>query len=143
MPILKYHNQSGITFAMKNHFGTFDNPGAFHEPRTGQAIAELNALPEIRERTRLVIGDALQIAPESIGGWFRAVTGDSILVSFDPVAHDAVGFQVLGEVLVSEGNDTKAEYLAKTAQFWPTRSAELGLGTNDPANIDLKEINLG
>jgi uncharacterized protein (DUF362 family) len=143
MPILKYHNQSGITFAMKNHFGTFVDPGAFHEPRVGQAIAELNAMPEIRERTRLVIGDALQISPESIGGWFRAVTGDSILVSFDPVAHDAVGFQVLGEVLVSEGNDGKAEYLAKTAQLWLPRSAELGLGTNDPVNIDLKEVNLG
>jgi hypothetical protein len=128
---------------MKNHYGTFDNPGAFHGSRAERAIAELNALPEIRERTRLVIGDALQISPESGGGWFRAVTGDSILMSFDPVAHDAAGLQVLNEVLVAEGNDSKAEYTAKAAQLWLTRSAELGLGTNDPANIDLTEVNLG
>jgi uncharacterized protein (DUF362 family) len=143
MPILKYHPHSGITFAMKNLFGTFDVPGAFHKSRTGQAIAELNALPEIKERTRLVIGDALQISPESSGGWFRAVTGDSILMSFDPVAHDAVGLGVLGEVFVSEGNDARVEHTANLARPWLTYSAELGLGTNDPANIDLKEVNLG
>jgi hypothetical protein len=108
-----------------------------------RAIPELNALPEIRERTRLVIGDALQISPESIGGWFRAATGDSILMSFDPVAHDAVGVQVLGEVHVSEGNDGKAERTAKLARPWLTLGTELGLGTNDLANIDLREINLG
>jgi hypothetical protein len=142
MPILKYHNQSGITFAMKNHYGTFDKPDAFHEPHVESGITGLNALPEIKDRTRLVIGDALQISPESIGGWFYAVPGDSILMSFDPVAHDAVGLQMLNEVLVSEGNDSKAEYTAKIAQPWLTRSSELGLGTNDPTNINLTEVNL-
>jgi hypothetical protein len=143
MPILKQHNQSGITFAMKNHYGTFDKPDAFHAPRVERGIAGLNALPEIRERTRLVIGDALQISPEVIGGWFYAVTGDSILMSFDPVAHDAVGLRMIHEVHVSEGNDSKAEFTAKLAQLWLTRSAELGLGTNDLANINLTEVNLG
>ena len=71
------------------------------------------------------------------------MTGDSILMSFDPVAHDAVGLQVLSEVHVSEGNDAKVEYTAKVVQLWLTRSAELGLGTNDPANINLTEVNLG
>jgi hypothetical protein len=142
MPILKYHMLSGISFAMKNHYGSFIEPGDFHEPRTGQAITELNAMPEIRERTRLIIGDALQVCPESTVGWFYAVPGDSILMSFDPVAHDTVGLQVLDEVQISEGNDWKVEHTAKLAH-WLTDCAELGLGTNDPANIDLTEVNLG
>jgi hypothetical protein len=129
---------------MKNHYGSFTDPRDFHEERAERAIAELNAMPEIRERTRLIIGDALQISPKLIsGGWFYAVTGDSILMSFDPVAHDTVGLQILNEIQISEGDDSRAEYLAKVAQQWLTRSTELGLGTNDLANIDLAEINLG
>jgi hypothetical protein len=143
MPILKYHLLSGITFAMKNHYGCFIEPGDFHEPRTGEAITELNAMPEIKERTRLIIGDALQVCPESTVGWFYAVTGDSILMSFDPVAHDTVGLQMLDEVQISEGNDWKVEHTAKLAQPWLAHCAELGLGTNDPANMDLTEVNLG
>jgi len=140
MPILKQHNHSGVTFAMKNHFGTFDRPRSFHRPRTGPAIAELNALSPIRDRTRLVIGDTLTICPLSRGGWHNAVTGDSILMSFDPVAHDAVGFQMLSEVMTAEGgNPATAAALADT---WLPQSAELGLGTNEPDHMELAEVKL-
>jgi len=141
VPILKHHNHSGITFAMKNHFGTFDRPSSFHRPRTGPAITELNGLLPIRNRTRLVIGDTLAVCPLSRGGWHQAVTGDSILVSFDPVAHDTVGLQMLGEVMASEGIDPAPAI--DLANGWLTSSAELGLGTNDLDNIELVEINLG
>jgi hypothetical protein len=90
---------------MKNHFGTFNRPASFHRPHTGPALVELNALPPIKDRTRLIIGDTLAICPISRHGWFEAVTGDSILMSFDPVAHDAVGLQMLSEARVSEGHD--------------------------------------
>ena len=141
MPILKHHNHSGVTFAMKNHFGAFDRPASFHRPRTGPAIAELNALAPIRDRTRLVIGDALTVCPLSRGGWHQAVTGDSILMSFDPVAHDAVGLQMLSEVMASEGYDPAAAM--DLADGWLTNSAELGLGTNDSDYIELVEVTLG
>lgn len=140
MPILKHHNHSGVTFAMKNHFGTFDRPALFHRPRTVQAIPELNGLAPIKERARLVIGDALSICPLSRGGWHQAVPGDSILMSFDPVAHDTVGLQMLSEVMTAEGHDPAG---AKTlADIWLTKSTELGLGTNDPGHMDLAGINL-
>lgn len=126
---------------MKNHFGTFDRPSFFHRPRTGPAIAELNALPPIRDRTRLVIGDALTVCPLSRGGWHQAVTGDSILVSFDPVAQDTVGLQMLEEVMASEGIDPAPA--ADLADGWLTASAGLGLGTNDPDYIELAEVTLG
>jgi len=142
MPILKVHTHSGVTFAMKNHFGTFDRPGSFHRPRTGPAIVELNALAPIRDRTRLIIGDALEVSPVCMGAWVRAVTGDSILMSFDPVAHDTVGLQVLGEVMRAsgEGNPAAATDLASA---WLEKAAELGLGTNNPDNIELVEVSLG
>ena len=141
MPILKHHNHSGVTFAMKNHFGTFDKPQFFHRPRTVSAITELNTLAPIRDRTRLVIGDTLTVCPLSRGGWHQAVIGDSILMSFDPVAHDTVGLQMLGEVMVSEGNNPTVA--VDVANAWLAASAGLGLGTNDPDHIELVEANLG
>lgn len=140
IPILKHHSHSGITFAMKNHFGTFNRPSSFHRPHTGAAIVELNALPPIRDRTRLIIGDTLTICPISRHGWFEAVTGNSILMSFDPVAHDAVGLQMLNEARASEGHD-QAEVL-DLATPWLASAAESGLGTNDPDDMDLVEVNL-
>jgi len=141
MPILKHHNHSGVTFAMKNHFGTFDKPKYFHRPVTGPAIVELNALAPIRDCTRLVIGDTLTVCPISQGGWFQAVTGDSILMSFDPVAHDTVGLQMLAEVRIAEGHDPEAAI--ELANPWLADSAALGLGANDPDDMDLVEVTLG
>jgi uncharacterized Fe-S center protein len=141
MPILKHHSHSGITFAMKNHFGTFNRPSSFHRPHTGAAIVELNALSPIQDRTRLIIGDTLTICPISRHGWFEAVTGDSILMSFDPVAHDAVGLQMLSEAMVSEGHDPAAALDLATP--WLASAAELGLGTNNPDYIELVEVSLG
>jgi len=141
MPVLKHHDVSGLTFAMKNHYGTFDRPEAFHQPWIGQAIAELNALPPIRDRARLVIGDALTVCPLSRGGWYDAVTGDAILMSLDPVAHDAVGLQMLCEVMTAEGHDPAGA--TDLARQWLARSVKLGLGIRDPDKIELKELTLG
>jgi hypothetical protein len=75
------------------------------------------------------------------GRWFEAETGDSILVSFDPVAHDTVGFQVLTQVMSAKAYDTAAA--TDLANPWLAASAELGLGTNDPGEMELVEVELG
>ena len=138
IPVLKQHGVTGISFALKNHYGTFDSPSRFHEGRARQALGELNALPPIKERTRLTIGDALAVAA---GSWYSIATGDSILMSFDPVAHDATGLQIYGDVMAAEGrNSTLA---TKLATPWLENAAALGLGTHDPAHIELMEVSLG
>lgn len=137
MPILKRHSISGLTFAMKNYYGTFDRPGRFHS-RAEHAIPELNGLPPIKDRTRLIIGDALTVCTRS---WSSAATGDSILMSFDPVAHDLVGLLVFGEALASEGLSPGGE--TALAARWLEHGAQLGLGTNDPDRIELLEVRLG
>ena len=138
MPILKTHSISGFTFAMKNHYGTFDRPRSFHRG-IERAIPGLNALSPIRDRTRLIIGDALTVC---VRGWHRAVTWGSILMSFDPVAHDTIGLGVIGEVMASEGLSL-GETVVNRSSPWLANGAELGLGTNDPDNIDLVELNPG
>ena len=138
MPILKQHGMSGISFAMKNHYGTFDKPSSFHVgDRINRGLAELNALPPIKERTRLIIGDALNIVR---AGWYSAETGDSILMSFDPVAHDTIGLQIVSEALTAEGKSSEATISQATP--WLQAAAELEVGTNDPNHIELVEVTL-
>ncbi len=136
IPLLKEHGESGISFAMKNHYGSFDRPSRFHGGRIERAIPELNDLPPIRDRTRLIIGDALAIVKR---GWQSAVTGDSIFMSFDPVAHDTVGLQLYREVI----DERSADAALRLANPWLENGAELGLGANDPDNMELVEVSLG
>jgi len=144
MPVLKSHMIAGLTFAMKNHFGSVSNPGGLHSP-IDQTIAELNALPPIKDHTRLIIGDILEANLQYRGSWpywEPDWKGDSILMSFDPVAHDAVGMQIL-EQLQTENNAALSSYLRDNAVSYLKIGAELGLGTDQADNMDVVEIKLG
>ena len=136
LPLLKQHDFSGLTFAMKNHYGSIDRPSAMHFDHCDPGIAELNALPEIRNRTRLIIGDVLRMCPIN---WNQAVVENALMMSFDPVAHDYIGMQILTSWLSANGGNPvgitgRAKHLAT--------AAALGLGTNNPAHIDWQELAL-
>jgi hypothetical protein len=143
MPVLKSHMMSGITFAMKNHYGSLSDPASLHG-NIGRAIAELNALPPIKNRTRLIVGDMLTACLSYRGSfpyWESDWTGDSILMSFDPVAHDTVGLQTLSQLKADNGGNPAA--IVNMAVRCLESGAELGLGTNDPNKMELVEVNLG
>ena len=138
VPVLKSHTISGITFGLKNHYGTFDRPSRFHGERISQALGELNALEPIRERTRLIIGDALVVVEP---GWASTVPGDSILASFDPVALDAIGLDIF---VTAMGQDSPgAKSAISRAAPWLEHAAGLGLGTDDREQIDLIALDVG
>ena len=69
------------------------------------------------------------------------MTGDSILMSTDPVAHDMVGLQELCKVITSQGGNTTGTM--NTAIWWLEQGTELGLGIHDLDNIELLEVVLG
>lgn len=136
IPLLKTHGTSGISFALKNHYGTFDRPGQYHG-NIEQALGALNALDAIRDRTRLTIGDALNICTQN---WNNAVTGDSILMSFDSVAHDAVGMELYTDARAATGANSTAA--AKKVAAWLEYAASLGLGEHKPDAIQKVEVKL-
>ena len=136
LPLLKQHGFSGLTFALKNHYGSIERPGDLHFDNCAPGIAALNALPEIRNRTRLIIGDVLRMCPVN---WDQAVVGNTLLMSFDPVAHDYVGMQILTDWLSANGGNP-AGVIGRAGHL--AAAAALGLGTNDPAHIDLRELAL-
>jgi hypothetical protein len=143
VPVLK-RGGPGISFGMKNHYGTFDIPASFHDARFERGIPELNALPPIKDRTRLIVGDALaDNSYQGIDFYEVMAIGNTILMSFDPVAFDAIGLQMVVDKLTDDGRESYARTTPMGAEPWLEVGAEIGLGTNDPANIDLMEVNLG
>jgi hypothetical protein len=145
VPILKSHGIAGISFAMKNHYGTLENPGALHYGKyIERGMAELNALPPIKDHTRLTIGDTLTVnlrGRNSWPYWRDAVTGDAILMSFDPVAHDTVGLQTFVQLLAADGGEPASATARATP--WLAGGAEVGLGTDDMSHIELVEVTAG
>jgi hypothetical protein len=140
LPVLKVAGQFGISFALKNHFGTFDRPYDYHTS-FARALPQLNAIPAIRDRTRLVIGDLFTAMPLLDGlGFCMVGTGDSILMSFDPVAHDAVGLQVAGDVWSKQGKNPAA--MLDWAGRWLRASTGLGLGAHQPEAIQMIDVKL-
>lgn len=141
VPIFKAHNIAGLTLAMKNNYGSIPNPESYHNGRAmSQGMPALNALAPIQERTRLIVGDLLCgcLHPaRSYPYWEADYEGDSILMSFDPVAHDTVGLDVLSELL--EGGTG----WVTRATPWLEQGAEIGLGAHDPGDFELAELNLG
>ncbi|MGQ9525667.1 MAG: DUF362 domain-containing protein [Armatimonadota bacterium] len=139
IPILKDHSIAGITLALKNHYGTHNNPGDHHGGNCLPA-AELNSLPPIREKTRLIVADLLR--PQCNGGpglraqfaWDYA----GIMVGTDPVAVDTVGLQIIEARRKEIGLRTLEE------EGRPVRSlsaaAKLGIGQGDPAKIKIVRI---
>ncbi|MGD0173278.1 MAG: DUF362 domain-containing protein [Anaerolineales bacterium] len=141
MPVLKSHMIAGMTFTLKNHFGSTDNPSALHN--VVQGIPQLNALPAIKDRTRLVIGDMLEANLKYTASWpyWKAdYRGDAILMSYDPLAADAFGFTVLDKLVTASGGEM--ETLAGMAQPWLQAAASAGLGAGTAGNYGVTEIKL-
>jgi hypothetical protein len=144
MPVLKTHGDGGISFALKNHYGTVDPLPLLHGTKFDPAITQLNALAPIIGRSRLIIGDVLGIClheERSWPFWREEVPGDTILVSYDPVAVDTVALRLFAEALKAGGGDPT--WNQGKAGSWLKLAAELGVGTNDETNMAVKELALG
>lgn len=139
MPVLKSHMIAGMTFALKNHYGSVNNPEGLHYISKG--LPALNEIAPIKDATRLVIGDVLSANTKYSGSWpyWEAdVKGDSILMTYDPLAADTVGWEMLQKLCDEKGSPTKG--LVGMAEPWFKTCGEANLGANALDNIELVEI---
>jgi len=137
-PILKEHFEAGITFALKNHVGWLDNPKKiFHDPPEAanlihaflgrgkpkqDCIAFVNSLPDIKNKTRLIVGDALFGIYQRGPGGSPQFTYNGLIVGTDPVACDHQARLIIDEERVKNGKPpTNPSHIEK--------AAALGLGT--------------
>jgi uncharacterized protein (DUF362 family) len=140
LPVLKQHMLAGMTGALKNNFGCIHNPNKMHVDNCDPYVAEVNAVPAIRNKQRLVIMDALRPVVDN-GPSYQpgmAEVANAMLFSTDLVAIDTVALGIL------EGLRAKRDLppLAKVGLL-PTYLAtatRLGLGVSDRAGIEVVEI---
>jgi len=141
VPIPKTHRQSVFTNALKMHYGTIDNAFEFHANGCSKpGIAEVNTIPLIRQKQKLVVSDALLMAIEAGPRWDRRFIrpAGGLLVGTDPVAVDAVALKMLDEKRVAEGMEAIAPQVSHIAL-----AEELGLGNSRMENIELIKIEMG
>jgi uncharacterized protein (DUF362 family) len=138
MPILKNHGASGVTAAMKNHYGSIDKPSACHGNGCDPYIAHISMLDPIRQKTRLIICDASRACynggPGARPQFMWQYSG--ILMAQDPVALDTVAWQIVDQKRSANG-------LRGSAPAWLATAASLGLGTNNVSQMSLLDKDLG
>jgi len=143
VPILKDHNLSGIALSLKNHYGSFARPSDFHADGCDPFIADLNTLPLIRQKQRLVVCDATVGCYEggpTMNPQFLFEPG-AILVGTDPVALDYQGWQMI-EAARRENDLPPLEALGRHPKQLDS-AAQRGLGANDPAAMEVARLELG
>jgi hypothetical protein len=141
IPVPKTHGNAVFTCSLKNHYGTIDNPREMHANSCcNPGIAEVNTIPIIRKKEKLVVSDALLIVPEQGPRWdprfIRPFGG--VIVGTDPVAVDAVALKILDDQREKDGLERIAPRVPHLAL-----AEKLGLGKSRLEDIDLEAVNLG
>jgi hypothetical protein len=139
VPFLKTHNIAGITCCLKNlSHGLIKHPARYHANGCSPYVADVVALPQIRDKLRLCVVDGLRPmyagGPSSAGS---AVAGAGIvLASTDPVACDATGLLVLNAMRQDLGLGPVASSAAEVPHLAAAHRA--GLGVALLQGIDLR-----
>jgi len=137
LAVLKNHSGPGITLNLKNHYGSVNNPGSLHGPGylCDPYIAALNLAfrDDLGKLQKISIIDALFGSYSNGPGGAPQFVYNGLILSTDPVACDYEGMLIINEERANHGlGPVNAPYIQTSADY--------GLGTNDPAEIDLRWI---
>lgn len=142
VPILKHHDMSGVTLALKNMYGVNNNPRDFHANNCCPGVADLNTLTPIRSKFRFVVGDAMTSCFAGGPGYKPqyAWKYNGIMVASDPVAIDYTAWQIIEKKRAEVGLPTLAQAGTPPKYIAVATDVQHRLGTNDPSRIDLVEV---
>jgi len=142
VPILKDHSGAGVTFAMKNMYGVLSRPQDLHSGGCNPGVADLNAVPVIREKVRFTIGDAMTSVYDGGPGFHpeRLWQPNALIVGEDRVAIDHTAWQMIEQKRAEAGMPT-LEAAGRPPRYIATAAdADHKLGVNNPEHITLVEI---
>ena len=145
VPVLKDHNIAGLSLSLKNYFGAIENPNKFHMNNCDPYVADLNMAPQIREKNKLIICDAITALYE--GGptdckprYMWRYNG--LIIGTDPVAVDQIGLMLLEEKRAMEELPPLAA-VGRPAKYVATAAnSDHRLGVNDPEKIRVIEVSI-
>ena len=140
VPVLKDHDLSGVSLALKSFFGVIHNPNKYHLRGLHQAIADVNRVEAVRRKTILHLCDATfgccHTGPTPSPRWLERL--GAVYAARDPVALDYTLWQKIEELRKIKslpslvGSKREPQHIALAAK------AELG--TNDPKRIQLLSV---
>ena len=141
MPVLKDHNQAGITACLKNMaFGSVNNTARFHKAPMycSPAISDIYATREVREKTVLHVVDALRVCynggPDAPNAAYIASFG-TIYLATDPVACDTIALEAVQRLRADAG---LPDLFATSGQpVHVADAAAKGLGVGERPKIEL------
>jgi len=140
VPILKDHDLSGVSAAMKNFYGVIHNPNKYHPNHCNPYIAELASHPQIRNKVRLNVCDAIR--PQYEGGpSYKPRTAwpyDALIVARDMVAMDRVGAEIIEAKRQEKGLPSLDE--ADRSPAYIETAEQLGVGVADASQIQRIDI---
>lgn len=138
IPVIKQHTFAGLTCALKNHFGSINNPEDFHYlDGCNPAVADVNLARAIRQKQRLCVVDAIYLQYEggpSYNARYVSFYG-AVMAAQDPVALDTEAVILCDMFRKANGLPPLAEL--KTPPKHIKTAAEYGLGCGDPGAIQL------
>jgi len=133
--VLKHNEDSGVTWAAKNiALGVTTNKVRFHIDYCEKAIPEILAAPCLRDKMVLHVGEAAKISTVSVAG-AQIARDNRIFFGRDAVAMDRIGLDILEAKRAEQGLESVRAISTHVAAC-----ARKGLGTDDLARIDLREI---
>jgi len=137
--ILKDHGMAGVTAGMKNYFGTIHNPNKYHDYNCNPFIAELFDTKFIKNKHKLTILDGLVVqynrGPSFHAHW--AKNYESLVFSFDPVAADFVGWQMIEKLRSENGLPSLTE--ENRGPVYLITAEKMGLGQANLKKIQIIE----
>ncbi len=141
--ILKDHDLSGTSVAMKNLFGLIHNPNRYHfDVHKDPYLPDLCLHPYVKDKIRLTICDAFR-AQYDRGPAFNAPTSweyNGLMMAVDQVALDAVAARILEQKRKIEGLPSFKE--AEREPLYIPLAEEKGVGFADPSKIEIKEVTI-
>ncbi len=106
VPFLKTHNIAGITCSLKNlSHALVKHPARYHGNHCSPFIGDIVSLPQIRQKIRLNLVNALRVVfdkgpePQSVYTWDAGM----LLGGIDPVATDSSGLEIINSQRVVHG----------------------------------------
>lgn len=142
VPILKDHELAGVTFAMKNMYGVVQKPFELHAAGCNPAVADLNAIPAVRDKVRFTIGDAMSSVYDGGPGfhpehlWYP----NALIVGEDRVAVDHTAWQMIERKRAEAGMKTLEGAGRPPLYIATAADGAHKLGVNDPQRIHLMEV---
>lgn len=142
LPILKDHELAGVTFSMKNMYGIVDKPFLLHANGCNPGVADVNAIPVVREKVWFTIGDALSSVYDGGPGFHpeRLWFPNALIVGDDRVAIDHTAWGMLEKKRAEVGMATLEAVGRRPSYIATAADSAHRLGTNDPKRIGLIEI---